>query len=124
MLKRFSSRREPLQESFLKPYLTGAKSYQRIAGYFNSSLLDLAAEELFQIPKVYIICNADIRPGDLQAVRQARGLRKQELEECVLRKVWNQGDFLRLVDIYGQRLQNRFQILYQLLAKTGNGRDF
>jgi len=52
MVKRYSSRRAGLYEEFLKKRLTGAKRYHRIAGYFQSSLLELAGEELAAIPEV------------------------------------------------------------------------
>jgi len=45
MVNRYSSCRGGLYEEFLKKRLTGAKRYHRIAGYFQSSLLELAGEE-------------------------------------------------------------------------------
>ena len=48
MLRRFSSRRASLHQEFLKKRLTGATRYDRIAGYFQSSLLELANEELLR----------------------------------------------------------------------------
>lgn len=45
MLRRFSSRRASLYEEFPKERLASAKRYDLIAGYFQSSLLDLANEE-------------------------------------------------------------------------------
>ncbi|MDQ1336950.1 MAG: Helicase [Thermodesulfobacteriota bacterium] len=43
-------RRASLYEEFLKKRLTGARRYHRIAGYFQSSLLELAAGELAACP--------------------------------------------------------------------------
>ena len=43
MLHRYSSRRASLYEEFLKPRLVGATRFDRIAGYFQSSLLELAS---------------------------------------------------------------------------------
>ncbi|MFH1950921.1 MAG: hypothetical protein ABIL06_04815 [Pseudomonadota bacterium] len=57
MVKRYSSRRAGLYDEFLKKRLAGARRYHRIAGYFQSSLLELAGEELGAIPEVRIICN-------------------------------------------------------------------
>jgi hypothetical protein len=51
MIQRFSSRRQRLDDSFLRSRLLGARSYDRIAGYFCSSLLEVAGEE--QEPDVY-----------------------------------------------------------------------
>ena len=39
LLRRYSSRREKLVEAFLNNKLKGAKAYDRIAGYFSSSIL-------------------------------------------------------------------------------------
>jgi len=66
MITRYSSRRASLYEEFLKKRLTGARRYHRIAGYFQSSLLELAAEELAAIPEVRILCNTEVSPDDLQ----------------------------------------------------------
>jgi hypothetical protein len=42
MLRRYSSRRASLYKEFLKQRLAGARRYHRIAGYFQSSLLDIS----------------------------------------------------------------------------------
>jgi hypothetical protein len=39
MIRRFSSRRQKLAQSFLAERLRGAKAYDRIAGYFCGSIL-------------------------------------------------------------------------------------
>ena len=41
-INRFSSRRSQLGEEFLNQRLQGALAYDRIAGYFSSSLLEIA----------------------------------------------------------------------------------
>lgn len=41
-INRFSSRRRRLDHAFLANRLKGAKSYVRIAGYFRSSIFELA----------------------------------------------------------------------------------
>jgi hypothetical protein len=63
---RFSSRRERLNQAFLSQKLAGAKSYQRIAGYFRSSIFELVGEEIASIPKVQVVCNSELeaRPRD------------------------------------------------------------
>ena len=45
MIHRYSSRRSPLKD-FLATRLQGARRYDRIAGFFNSSLLEVAGEAL------------------------------------------------------------------------------
>jgi len=121
MLRRFSSRRAGLYESFLKNRLTGAKRYHRITGYFKSSLLDLASEELAAIPEVRIVCNTDVNPEDVRVVRMATGPRRAELEGSLLRTVWNGGNFPHVVDVHGKPAKERFRILHDLL--TGSGKD-
>lgn len=125
MLHRFSSRRASLYEEFLKKRLTGAKRYNRIAGYFQSSLLELASEELAAIPEVRIACNAEVNAMDVKIVRMATGARRQELEESLLRLIWNGGHFTQLVDIHGKAAQERLGILFKLLTESGKaGRVF
>jgi len=45
MIHRYSSRRSPLKD-FLATRLQGAGRYDRIAGFFSSSLLEVAGEAL------------------------------------------------------------------------------
>ena len=68
-LRRFSSRTHRLDQSFLAEQLKGALSYRRIAGYFTSSLFEVAHEWLEQIPDVKIVCNVDIHPDDLKVAQ-------------------------------------------------------
>ena len=91
MVKRYSSRWAGLYETFLKKRLAGARRYHRIAGYFQSSLLELAGEELTAISEVRIICNTEVSPEDVKTVRMATGPRRKELEEGLLRLAWNSG---------------------------------
>ncbi|MCY4178551.1 MAG: hypothetical protein OXD32_08690, partial [Endozoicomonadaceae bacterium] len=64
-IRRLSSRTHPLDHTFLLKYLRDARSYKRIAGYFTSSLFEVASELIETIPDVKIVCNVDIRPDDL-----------------------------------------------------------
>jgi SNF2 family DNA or RNA helicase len=68
-IRRFSSRTHRLDASFLMQHLARAKSYKRIAGYFTSSLFEVAGEALEQIPEVKIVCNVDIHPDDLKVAQ-------------------------------------------------------
>ena len=125
MVKRYSSRRGGLYETFLKKRLAGARRYHRIAGYFQSSLLELAGEELTAISEVRIICNTEVSPEDVKTVRMATGPRRKELEESLLRLAWNSGGFTHLVDVHGQAAQERLRILYHLITASKNeGRIF
>ena len=58
-IRRFSSRRQPLDRSFLCDRLRNAHSYDRIAGYFCSSLLEVVGEEFESVAgKIRMICNS------------------------------------------------------------------
>ena len=115
-LQRFSSRRKSLYEDFLSKRLAGAASYDRVAGYFQSSLLELAAAELGGISKVRIVCNTEVNPADVHAVRQATGPRQAELQDSLLRMVWNSGNFPHLVDVYGEKAKKRLRLLQDLVT--------
>ena len=59
MLNRFSSRKTDLGKQYLADRLQDAVSYDRIAGYFCSSVLEIAGEAMEKIPgKIRIICNS------------------------------------------------------------------
>lgn len=68
-IRRFSSRTRRLDSTFLLEHLKGARSYKRIAGYFTSSLFEVANELLEAIPEVKIVCNVDIHPDDLRVAQ-------------------------------------------------------
>ena len=51
MIRRFSSRLQKLDASFINERLKGAVSYDRIAGYFRSSILEVAGENLEEITR-------------------------------------------------------------------------
>jgi superfamily II DNA or RNA helicase len=73
MIQRFSSRRHCLGHVFLCSYLHGALAYDRIAGYFSSSLLEVAGEELESIAgPIRMVCNSDLDPRDVQTARGAQ----------------------------------------------------
>lgn len=73
MIRRFSSRRQKLADSFLKDRLTGAKSYDRIAGYFSSSILEVAGENLEQIEgPIRIVCNSQLDERDVRTAQAAK----------------------------------------------------
>ena len=119
MLRRFSSRQASLYRELLKPCLAGATRYDRIAGYFQSSLLELASESLAGIPHIRIVCNTEVSAEDVKTVRMATGARCKELEEGLLRLAWNAGHFPHLVDVHGARAQQRLNVLHDLLMASG-----
>lgn len=79
MIHRFSSRRQKLDTSFLASRLQGAKAYDRIAGYFSSSLLEIAGEALEAIEgPIRIVCNSDLDVRDVETARAAQQAMRQE----------------------------------------------
>ena len=79
MLNRFSSRKTDLGKQYLTDRLQGAVSYDRIAGYFCSSVLEIAGEAMEQISgKIRIICNSGLNPEDVKVAGLAAMQLKQE----------------------------------------------
>jgi len=73
MIRRFSSRRKKLDRSFLNERLSDALAYDRIAGYFSSSLLEVAGEALESVSgPIRIVCNSNLDPADVQIARAAQ----------------------------------------------------
>lgn len=72
-IQRFSSRRQNLDRAYLYDRLQNARSYDRIAGYFSSSLLEVAGEEIESITgKIRVVCNSDLNPLDVETAKAAR----------------------------------------------------
>ena len=83
MLQRYSSRRSRLDQAVLSKRLDGAVSYDRIAGYFRSSLFEVAGEAIGKVAgPVRIICNSDLDPQDLVTAAAA---------QAALRRSWCSG---------------------------------
>ena len=83
MLVRHSSRTSRLDRSVLTQRLTGAVAYDRIAGYFRSSLFEVAGEAIAQVQgPVRIVCNSDLDPQDLVTAAAA---------QAALRRSWCAG---------------------------------
>lgn len=71
-LCRFSSRQGKLAHAYLANRLKDASTYDRIAGYFRSSIFELVGEEIGSIGKVRIVANADLDPEDIAAAQRVR----------------------------------------------------
>lgn len=83
MLQRHSSRRNRLDHAVLNQRLEDAVSYDRIAGYFRSSLFEVAGEAIAKVTgPVRIICNSDLDPQDLVTAAAA---------QAALRRSWCAG---------------------------------
>ncbi|MGI8826368.1 MAG: phospholipase D-like domain-containing anti-phage protein [Chloroflexota bacterium] len=73
-IQRYSSRRAGLR-GFLPDLLKGASGYDRIAGYFNSSILEVAGEPLEATPAgttARVICNSELDPLDVATAKAAQ----------------------------------------------------
>ncbi len=104
MIKRFSSRREKLDTTFINKRLINAVSYDRIAGYFRSSMLEIAGEQIDTMNgKVRVICNSDIDPKDVETAKAA---------QQALRKSWCDCN----PELLGELSKNRFLRLYQFIV--------
>jgi superfamily II DNA or RNA helicase len=106
MIRRFSSRTERLDRSFLAEHLQGARAYRRIAGYFTSSLFEVAGEWLQAIPEVRIVCNGELSPEDLQVAK---------VREMRLLSRWNE----KAVEADALLNRERYRQLYEFLSAHG-----
>ena len=103
-IHRYSSRTHRLDHTFLLDNLKQARRYHRIAGYFSSSLFEVAAEGLEHIQEVKIVCNSDVVQEDLKIAK----LRESKL-------LWRMNE----LPIEAESLRNkaRYQWLYDFLSK-------
>lgn len=95
-MQHHSSRRSKfLGKSFLATRLKDARSYDRIAGYFSSSILEVAGEELESVSgKIRIVCNSELQADDVACARNAVLKMRQE---------WTSQEFERTADTAGDR---------------------
>lgn len=105
-ITRLSSRTHALDQSFLVAHLKGARRYRRIAGYFTSSLFEVAGELIDQIPEVQIVCNADIQSEDLRVAQVCEAKLLGKLNE-------------HSVEIESLLNRERYQQLASFLEKRG-----
>lgn len=103
LVKRHSSRRQPLGASFLNARLQGAKSYDRIAGYFSASILEIVGETLESVHgRIRVVCNSSLSRADVEVAKVA---------QAEMRREWcdSQPEYL------GDTAKPRFKRLYKLL---------
>lgn len=106
-IRRFSSRRQRLDKSFLAERLKGAKSYDRIAGYFCGSILETAGEALESVAgPIRVVCNSGLHPLDVATARAAANALRQE---------WCGSKPEELVDRAGEAAKLRLSRLFQFL---------
>jgi hypothetical protein len=103
MISRHSSRENPLDESFLNQKLQHAQCYDRIAGYFRSSIFEVAGEALDSVSGcIRVICNSDLDPLDVSTAKAA---------QQALRKSWCAGQ----PELLPEANRERFRKLYAYL---------
>jgi hypothetical protein len=79
MIKRYSSRLCKLDQSFLTGKLKNAKAYDRIAGYFSSSILEVAGEAIESMEgSVRIVCNSEVESADTLTAAAAQNAVRRE----------------------------------------------
>lgn len=101
-LTRFSSRQGRLSSTYLADRLKGARTYDRIAGYFRSSIFELVGEEIESIEKVRIVANADLDAEDVEAaqrVRDALLFRKFVADDAIVDAAMHRDRYARLYDL-------------------------
>lgn len=82
-ISRFSSRRKRLT-GVLPELLQGASSYDRIAGYFSSSMLEVAGEAIETMKPgsvVRVVCNSELMPADVVTIQSASRAANLSMQE-------------------------------------------
>jgi len=103
LINRYSSRRQKLDQSFLNNRLSSAKSYDRIAGYFRSSIMEVAGEALESVAgKVRIICNSDLNLRDVETARAA---------QYAMRREWCASEPEKFAPASSQRFERLYKFL-------------
>ncbi|WP_041746577.1 phospholipase D-like domain-containing anti-phage protein [Thermoclostridium stercorarium] len=106
MLNHYSSRRNNLLDEFLNPSLKNAQGYDRLAGYFCSSVLEVAGEAIESVDgPIRVVCNSNVKKEDV------------EVAKMVKRKLVKEWKYSRPEE-KAILCQERFKKLYDLL-KSG-----
>lgn len=77
MINRYSSLQDNIGETLLKSKLKNAQCYDRIAGYFSSSIIEVAGETIDSVKgNIRIICNSQLHIDDVRSLSAAhQGMR-------------------------------------------------
>lgn len=104
-MNRYSSRRQKLDRQFLIEKLKNAASYDRIAGYFCSSILEVAGESIENVEgTVRVICNSGLSPEDIAVANYAQKMKQEWCEFSPEEKYTSQEG--------GKRLSRLFHLLH------------
>ena len=100
-MNRYSSRRHKLDKQFLIEKLNNAVSYDRIAGYFCSSILEVAGESIENVEgKVRVICNSGLLPEDIAVANYAQKMKQEWCEYSPEEKYTSPESSSRLSALY------------------------
>lgn len=114
MIYRYSSRRSSLRD-FLPKQLEKARHYDRIAGFFSSSMLEVAGEELERMEPnsndacVRVICNSCLNSLDVQTAQAAKWAMRHEWCESLSMEI-SEPMKIRLKRLYGFLQSGRLKV--------------
>ncbi|HEY9768516.1 MAG TPA: phospholipase D-like domain-containing anti-phage protein [Coleofasciculaceae cyanobacterium] len=104
-MQRYSSRRQGLDLQFINPKLQGAVSYDRIAGFFRSSILEVAGEALEKLEgTIRVVCNSDLSVQDVETAKAA---------QQAIRRSWCAGEPEKSPQLSHPRFARLFEFLTQ-----------
>lgn len=79
MINHFSSRVNNPGEAFFNKSLDRAVSYDRIAGYFSSSIIEIAGEQIYQMNGIVrVVCNSQLQTDDVKFIKDQSQAMKLE----------------------------------------------
>ena len=111
MVNRYSSRLQKLDEAFLNHKLINATSYDRIAGYFCSSILEVAGESIESVSgTVRVICNSGLSKEDVAVANYAQRVKQEWCGFDPEEKYTSQESALRLRRLYKLIKDGKLQI--------------
>ena len=100
MIYRYSSRQNKLDQSFLNQKLKEATHYDRIAGYFSSSILEIAGEAIDEMQGyVRVVCNSQMRKNDVVTANAANNAMRREWCDAKPEEIYNNASG-RLIKLY------------------------
>lgn len=119
-----------LRHSSLKTDLSGlltdrlrrAKRYLRIAGYFRSSLLEIAGEALEGVDEIVVVCNAELDPHDVAVAKAVQD--GKSISKAIVSKWQEDSDGLDTL-LYRERYRRLFDLLSsgRMKVKVLSSRD-
>lgn len=112
MIQRYSSRLNNLDGQFLIKKLDHAVQYDRIAGYFCSSIFEIADEAIEAIAgKVRIVCNSGLSAADVRTANLAKNKIQQEwCASLPEENVKTEHKALRLTKLYALLVSGKVEI--------------